>query len=376
MGGGLLETNNQLERFTKNKKSKKLIYTIIGILLIIGSITLFKTFAFYEEKREFNVIKGRVPEFSHEDLQLTFTINGTKGENFPTKNDGLVAKNVTCENGATAGWDNVNWSLLHIESNNNKKINCSIDFITSENINLYDNVNIGDYISYTPILDHYEVTKPSTAHTSNQMIHPSELNLWRVIRKNVDGSIDLVSEYISSTRISFKGKEDYKNYVGTLNRIANSYETPGITSGSRSMGYDGQTEFISDESKLNETIAPWGSDSSASSTPKGSEREAQGGGSSLAILDRQLVMQATGKENLAAYNVSDISQFDYYWIADRFYYYKDDSHWGFNFCHVDKEGYVTNVAQSSMPVRPIVILKSGIQAISGDGTKGSPWKVN
>ncbi len=46
MGGGLLETNNQLERFTKNKKSKKLTYSIIGILVIIGSITLFKTYAF------------------------------------------------------------------------------------------------------------------------------------------------------------------------------------------------------------------------------------------------------------------------------------------------------------------------------------------
>ena len=35
-----------------------------------------------------------------------------------------------------------------------------------------------------------------------------------------DGSIDLVSEYVSSTRVAFKGKEGYKNYIGTLNRIA------------------------------------------------------------------------------------------------------------------------------------------------------------
>ena len=42
MGGGLLETNNQLERFTKDKRNKKIIYSILGILLVIGSITLYK----------------------------------------------------------------------------------------------------------------------------------------------------------------------------------------------------------------------------------------------------------------------------------------------------------------------------------------------
>ena len=35
--GGLLETNNQLERFTKDKKNKKIMYSILGILLIIVS---------------------------------------------------------------------------------------------------------------------------------------------------------------------------------------------------------------------------------------------------------------------------------------------------------------------------------------------------
>lgn len=57
-----------------------------------------------------------------------------------------------------------------------------------------------------------------------------------MIQKNTDGSIDLVSEYTSSSAIRIRGKEGYKNYIGTLNRRANSYETPGITDSSRYIG--------------------------------------------------------------------------------------------------------------------------------------------
>ncbi|MCI9280390.1 MAG: hypothetical protein HFJ02_06305, partial [Bacilli bacterium] len=370
--GGLLETNNQLERFTKNKKSKKLTYSIIGILLIIGSITLFKTYAFFEEKREFNVLKGRVPEFSHEDIQLAFTINGEKGEKFPTINDGLVAQNVTCSNGATANWSNTLWALTNINSNGNKKVYCSVDFITSQKINLYDNVNIGDYISYTPVLSNYEITSQATGYTSNQTINPSELKLWRVIRKNNDGSIDLVSKYTSTSRVGFDGEIGYKNYVGTLNRIANSYETPGITRGSRYMGYDGQTEYIS--------IFGTG----------GFISESEGGGDELYQNDVSLVETACG--NLIAGSTGD----EGYWLASRKYIYNGrDGSWkrmvyyvrgsgsGSNYTSTVKYtddwfNYTTSYGApfSRARLRPIVILKSGIVASSGDGSENNPWKVN
>ena len=43
-------------------------------------------------------------------------------------------------------------------------------------------------------------------------------------------------------------------YVGTLNKIAKGFETEGITSGSRYMGYNGQTEFITQLG--NRTVVP------------------------------------------------------------------------------------------------------------------------
>ena len=33
------------------------------MLLVLGGITLYKTFALYEEKKEFNVLQGRIPDF-------------------------------------------------------------------------------------------------------------------------------------------------------------------------------------------------------------------------------------------------------------------------------------------------------------------------
>ncbi len=135
MGGGLLETNNQLERFTKNKKNKKIIYSIIGILLIIGSITLFKTYAFFEEKQEFNVIKGQVPSHWYDMNLLSVKVEGSEVESIPER--GLYKTNVECTNGY-GEWDYNSWSLKLTDLKENTK--CNIEFtknLSTEEYNKY-----------------------------------------------------------------------------------------------------------------------------------------------------------------------------------------------------------------------------------------------
>ena len=67
----------KLEKFKKDKKQKKIIIaSVIGILVVIGSIFLYKTYAYYEEKKTFNVLQGRIAEFSQGDLQLALTLDG------------------------------------------------------------------------------------------------------------------------------------------------------------------------------------------------------------------------------------------------------------------------------------------------------------
>ncbi len=378
--------NKNLENFGKNRKRNTIIIiSVFGILMTVGVIALFKTFAFYDEKREFNIIKGRIPEFNQEDIQIDFTIDGEKGENFPTISDSVAANNVSCMNGATASWNNKTWGLEAINSNGNKKVICTIDFISIPKVNLYDNVKVGHLVRYTPRKTSYEITSDLTGYDHNQTINPSELNLWRVIRKNSDGSIDLVSEYTSSTKLFFKGKQGYKNYIGVLNTLSRSYETDDITSGSRYMGYDGQTENITDETKLNQTSAPWTENTSAENSPKGSERERQGGGDTLYITDEALVREAYDN-SLDTYRVHDINgASSYYWLGSRYLGYGGEN-WYFNVRtivlgelthNISLYGSLNNFEERSYDgyLRPIVTLKANIQA-SGTGSSESPWKVN
>ena len=55
----------KLQKFIKNKKQKQiLIGTIIGLIILIGGITLYRTFAMYKEEKTFDVLQGKVPDFS------------------------------------------------------------------------------------------------------------------------------------------------------------------------------------------------------------------------------------------------------------------------------------------------------------------------
>ncbi len=67
-GGGILESKRknpkELQRFNKNKKQKQiLIGSIIGILLIVGGISLYRSFAIYKVEKTFDVLEGTVPDF-------------------------------------------------------------------------------------------------------------------------------------------------------------------------------------------------------------------------------------------------------------------------------------------------------------------------
>ena len=142
--------NVKLEKFLKSKNKKKvMIYSLVSLVLLIGIITLYKTFALYEEKLELNLIQGIVPIFNN-DMQLTYTIDGLKGNDpFPDKNSIYLAKDVTCDNGITASFDNGTWGLVNISSSSDK-IKCNVNFVTPSITNLSSVVKVGDYIKMTP----------------------------------------------------------------------------------------------------------------------------------------------------------------------------------------------------------------------------------
>lgn len=128
---------------------------------------------------------------------------------------------------------------------------------------LGDIVEIGNYIKMTPTSTSYTPSSSDTGYTSTldgyedeygktlgysaqQALNPSELNEWVVISKNTDGSVDVVSRYVSSTVVWIGGLNGYKNYIGTLNKIAAQYTNDKFVSKARIMGYDGKaSEYCS-----------------------------------------------------------------------------------------------------------------------------------
>ncbi len=141
-GGGLLENRKpeDLKRFNKHKKQKEIVIgSIIAIVMIIGGISLYRSFAMYEEKASFDVLKGTVPDFASGDITLAYTVDGITGTGeFPTKELGYYGTKAECKNGATADWSNKYWGLINVKSNGNKRVVCNITFET--------NVLFRDYI--------------------------------------------------------------------------------------------------------------------------------------------------------------------------------------------------------------------------------------
>ncbi len=215
---------------------------------------------------------------------------------------------------------------------------------------LANEVELGDYIRYIPSKTSYTIYAADTYSNLHQTINPSELDMWRVIRKNEDGTVELVSEYVSSKQIhlgpdtAYANWTVYKYFISTLNVIAEQYEDDRYTLGSRHMGYD--------KSQVKQVLS------------SGVEASDEG-----YLMDKKLVETAIGtlmaKKKGTTENV-------WYWLASRGY--KSD---GLYFGHVVRnDGSIFNYFTGSTgSIRPIVILKSTLKITGGDGTESSPYTL-
>ena len=237
---------------------------------------------------------------------------------------------------------------------------------------------LGDYVKMTPTKSSYTTDTSKTGYTSTQTINPQELNLWRVISLNDDGTVDVVSEHVSSTAINFKGQTGYQNLVGYLNLLASQYENSKYTKSSRHFGYNGQTEYITDTSKFT-TTAPWTCSTGGSCNPV----ESQGGGDELYTKDYNLVKSVLGT---AEASTLDGRSFDY-WTASRHYDYSYPPDYGWNGRVVFISEIVTDHVELycnygsgldsislGASLRPVLTLKSGLK-YTGVGTESFPMEI-
>ena len=255
----------------------------------------------------------------------------------------------------------------------NKKITvCPEGYICQQNLAL------GDYVLMKPTLSSYTTDTSKTGYTETQTINPQELDLWRVISINGDGTVDIVSEHVSSTEVYFQGQTGYLNFVGYLNELASKYENSKYTKGSRYFGYNGQTEYITDTSKFT-TTAPWACSTGESCNPV----ESQGGGDELYAKDKYLVKRVLGT---ALASKPDGTNY-YYWMASRNYHYYSATYyrWHGLASNTDSEAFIvplyyynnSNLSSSAYnySLRPILTLKANI-GYTGSGTKEDPYQLS
>ena len=243
-----------------------------------------------------------------------------------------------------------------------------------------NNLKLGDYVKMTPTKSSYTTDTSKTGYTKNQTINPQELNLWRVISLNDDGTVDVVSEHVSSTAIYFEGQTGYLNLVGYLNELAKQYENSTYTKGSRHFGYNGQTEYITDISKFT-TDPPWECSTGESCNPI----ENQGGGDKLYTKDYNLVKDVLGSVVANKQNGSASS----YLLASRYYAFFSSRvyYWEVQFINTNgdvevSDSYLYAYLRSDFDyyficgsLRPILTLKSGLN-YSGSGTETNPYVLS
>ncbi len=361
-----------------------------------GGILVYRSYALYQENKSYNVLRGTIPDFSSGDIELTFTINGQVVEQaFPGKNDGYVANIVTCENEVTAEWDNTNWGLVSINSNNSKKVKCNVDFKESQTLIKYlKNLN-----SSTLVEDDFGNIRYIGYNPNNYVSFNNEL--WRIIGvmkdiENPDGSKEdkvkiIRSESIgkyswNSNMVNNWSKASLKSLLneGDYYNRTNSFENTGLTYIAKDMISEsvwnlGGSSTISKIASEFYTLERGTTVSSGSSTkwtgnvglmyPSDYGYATSGG----TTTDRNTCLNTTldsWKSDVSYCKNND-------WLLDR-----SNEQWTImpwssrtsSVFHLTASGYLsdTNFASTAYAARPVVYLKSETVVESGAGTNTNP----
>lgn len=260
-------------------------------------------------------------------------------------------------------------------------------------------LKLGDYVILVPDAKTYKISSSSSGYLKDQTIKPSELTLWRVINNN-HCNFELVSEYVSSDSVYFKGTTGFANYVGTLNKLSKAYGNKYVKK-TRIVGYNGQTEYIKNTKAFDGSSNEAPFDAHTPMPDFRSMKEYDQGvlGDNLYLKDYKLIQKVYKGDNkkdnycssgLCAYKVGTNSKTGY-WLASRHYSYEMWGYFTFDVRYIDTEanlnitnhnlriydghygGGWTECTYSSHAIRPIITLKKDITILKGDGTKKKPY---
>ena len=217
--------DNKLEKFTKNKNKKKIItISVIAFVLLIGVITLYRTFALYEEKLELNLIQGKVPEYTSGDVSIAAIVDGVKSSTIPSKGNGYVFESAVCDNGATGEWDNNRWAFI-ILGLNKTKTTCTLTFVPGSS---KGTDYITDLVETNPDMLAYDGTEDNNLryigkNPNNYVKFNNEI--WRIIgvMNNITDSEGNVGSHIKIIRNESIGNYSWDNKASGVGSSDSEY---------------------------------------------------------------------------------------------------------------------------------------------------------
>ena len=124
----------ELKKYKENNyKRKSYAILVIGFLLLsISSYLFYKSYALYEEKKDFDVINGTVEDSG--DIYFAYYIDGVISRDMPLQNTGytLDEEKSNCNNGVVPTWDNAGWKFIgdyhNYSATDNTRTKCTLYF--------------------------------------------------------------------------------------------------------------------------------------------------------------------------------------------------------------------------------------------------------
>ncbi|MCI8394550.1 MAG: hypothetical protein HFH86_03605 [Bacilli bacterium] len=119
----------ELKSYHESRKKQKIILglSIVSFLFLVGMI-LYRSFALYDQKESFDVIKGSIPSFlSNYDVKVSVLVDGVSTEVIPGKESGKAVEKINCTNETIGTWDYQNWNLI-VKNLNHTRTKCEISF--------------------------------------------------------------------------------------------------------------------------------------------------------------------------------------------------------------------------------------------------------
>ena len=236
----------ELKKYKNNNKRKSYVILVIGFLLVsLSGYLFYKSYAFYEETKDFNVINGMVEDPG--DIYFAYYIDGEISREMPYQNTGytLDSDKSSCNNNATVTWDNATWeakvNYRNYSATTNTRTKCTLYFSKTSKIvsTVLGNIEVN---SYTPDFtksacdnesceSHEKGIYETTDYDGNPTYYyrgAVENNYvkfagyyWRIIRINSNGSVRMIYDGTSAHE-NGESSEDRQYGKSSFNAIYNN----------------------------------------------------------------------------------------------------------------------------------------------------------